>query len=119
MAERSRLVAINEHIRKDPFANYLSAVVEAVEPGYGRVSLTVTEQMANFHGITHGAVVFALGDIAFAAASWSPKAMIWFIKNGSGLCRLRTEMWTTGHASTDVADCAVNHNVGAGDHNFD
>jgi len=69
MAEQSRQVAINEHIRNDPFANYLGAVVEAIEPGYSRVSLTVTEQMANFHGITHGGVVFALGDIAFAAAS--------------------------------------------------
>jgi len=69
MAEQSRQVPINEHIRNDPFANHLGAVVEAIEPGYSRVSLTVTEQMANFHGITHGAVVFALGDIAFAAAS--------------------------------------------------
>ena len=32
------------------------------------MSLTVTEQMTNFHGITHGGLVFALGDMAFAAA---------------------------------------------------
>ncbi|MDD2463258.1 MAG: hotdog fold thioesterase [Desulfobulbus sp.] len=61
--------AIEDHIRKDPFANFLGATIEAIEPGYSRVSLTVSESMLNFHGMTHGGLVFALGDIAFAAAS--------------------------------------------------
>ena len=60
---------IEHHLRKDPFANWLGATIEAIEPGYSRVSLTVTEAMLNFHGMTHGGLVFALGDIAFAAAS--------------------------------------------------
>jgi acyl-CoA thioesterase len=33
------------------------------------VSLVVTEDMLNFHGTTHGGIIFGLGDIAFAAAS--------------------------------------------------
>lgn len=60
---------IEHHIRKDPFANWLGVTIETIEPGYCRVSLTVTEEMLNFHGMTHGGLVFALGDIAFAAAS--------------------------------------------------
>ncbi len=60
---------IADHIRKDPFANWLGATIEAIDPGYCRVSLTTTEAMLNFHGMTHGGLVFALGDIAFAAAS--------------------------------------------------
>ena len=60
---------IEAHIRKDAFANWLGAIIETIEPGYSRVSLTVTETMLNFHGMTHGGLVFALGDIAFAAAS--------------------------------------------------
>ena len=60
---------ISAHIRKDPFANWLGATIETIEPGYSRVSLTVSEAMLNFHGMTHGGLVFALGDIAFAAAS--------------------------------------------------
>nr|WP_321466876.1 hotdog fold thioesterase [uncultured Desulfobulbus sp.] len=60
---------IEHHIRKDAFANFLGANIEAIEPGYSRVSLTVSESMLNFHGMTHGGLVFALGDIAFAAAS--------------------------------------------------
>lgn len=69
MMKNSRQRLINEYIEKDPFANYLGATVDVIEPGFSRVSLTVTEDMANFHGITHGSVIFALGDMAFAAAS--------------------------------------------------
>ncbi|MCL2459521.1 MAG: hotdog fold thioesterase [Desulfobulbus sp.] len=61
--------AITARIRQDPFANWLGATVETIEPGYSRVSLTVTEAMLNFHAMTHGGLIFALGDIAFAAAS--------------------------------------------------
>lgn len=60
---------IAAHIRKDAFANWLGATIEVIEPGYSRVSLAVTASMLNFHGMTHGGLVFALGDIAFAAAS--------------------------------------------------
>ncbi len=60
---------IENHIRQDPYANWLGALIEAIEPGYSRVSLVVTEAMLNFHGMTHGGLLFSLGDIAFAAAS--------------------------------------------------
>ncbi len=60
---------INEYIQQDPFASLLGAEVEIVKPGHSRVSLTITENMLNFHGATHGGVIFALGDMAFAAAS--------------------------------------------------
>jgi acyl-CoA thioesterase len=69
MTETDRQVAIAGHIRTDRFAAYLGADVEAIEPGYSRVSLTVSEDMQNFHGMTHGGLIFSLGDIAFAAAS--------------------------------------------------
>lgn len=68
MAGDPRHAAIRDYILKDPFARRLGATVEAIAPGYSRVSLEVTEEMLNFHGMTHGAVVFALSDIAFAAA---------------------------------------------------
>ncbi len=69
MAAESRQVVINKFIQKDLFANYLGATIEIIEPGYSCVSITVTEEMANFHGTTHGGLIFSLGDIAFAAAS--------------------------------------------------
>lgn len=68
MDESIRRRAINDYIQKDPFAAHLGAKVEIIEPGYSRVSLTITEEMTNFHGITHGGVILALNDIAFAAA---------------------------------------------------
>ncbi len=60
---------INEFIQRDPFARMLGAHVEITKPGCSRVTLTITEDMVNFHGNTHGGVIFALGDMAFAAAS--------------------------------------------------
>jgi acyl-CoA thioesterase len=64
-----RRKAIDDHIRNDAFARFLGADVTIVAPGHSRVTLTVSEQMTNFHGMTHGGVIFALGDLAFAAAS--------------------------------------------------
>ena len=69
MPGETRQTAIDAHIQKDAFARFLGASVTILAPGHSRVALTVTEQMTNFHGITHGGLVFALGDLAFAAAS--------------------------------------------------
>ncbi|MDI6687145.1 MAG: hotdog fold thioesterase [Desulfobacterales bacterium] len=69
MNDTIRRQAINKYIQKDPFAAHLGAKIEIIKPGHSRVSLTVTEEMTNFHGTTHGGVIFALGDMAFAAAS--------------------------------------------------
>ena len=69
LMNETRKRQINTYIQKDAFAHFLGASVEIVEPGHSRVTLTITEDMVNFHGITHGGVIFSLGDIAFAAAS--------------------------------------------------
>ena len=69
MNDTVRQRVINEYIQKDPFAAHLGAKIEIIEPGHSRVSLTITEEMTNFHGTTHGGVIFALSDMAFAAAS--------------------------------------------------
>ena len=69
MTDADRQAAIAGHIQTDHFVAYLGAEIEAIEPGYSRVSLTVSEDMQNFHGMTHGGLIFSLGDIAFAAAS--------------------------------------------------
>ena len=69
MTETDRQAAIARYIQTDRFAAFLGAEIEVIEPGYSRVRLTVTGDMHNFHGMTHGGVIFSLADIAFAAAS--------------------------------------------------
>jgi acyl-CoA thioesterase len=69
MNDDSRTQQINDVIQRDPFARMMGATVEITQPGCSRATLTVTEDMVNFHGATHGGVIFALGDMAFAAAS--------------------------------------------------
>lgn len=60
--------AIKAHIKNDAFAKFLGATVKIVDPGHSRVYLTVDKNMTNFHGTTHGGVIFAISDMAFAAA---------------------------------------------------
>lgn len=67
--EKNREQKINEYIQQDPYAQSLGAKVEILKPGHSRVTLTINDDMVNFHGITHGGVIFSLGDIAFGAAS--------------------------------------------------
>ncbi len=42
--------------------------IEAVAPGYARLSMTLLPQMVNGHHIAHGGAIFALADSAFAFA---------------------------------------------------
>ena len=65
----SREQQINDYIQRDPFAKMLGAAVEIIKPGHSRVTITVTDEMLNFHGSMHGGVIFSIGDMAFAAAS--------------------------------------------------
>ena len=101
-----RKLKINRYIQCDQFARFLGANVEVLEPGHSRVTLTVTDDMVNFHGNTHGGVIFALGDMAFAAAgnSYGQTAValnvgINFLKatkSGDRLIAEATEQTTTG-----------------------
>jgi acyl-CoA thioesterase len=60
---------IFQHISQDPFARFMGIKLLELREGYSKATLTVGEHMLNFHGIPHGGAVFALADVAFAAAS--------------------------------------------------
>ncbi|MCP3871719.1 MAG: hotdog fold thioesterase [Desulfobacteraceae bacterium] len=68
MDDIQRQNQINDIIQKDAFANFLGAKVQIVKPGHCRVSLTIDDKMTNFHGTTHGGIIFSISDMAFAAA---------------------------------------------------
>ena len=68
MDDRTRQQKIMDHIQTDAFANFLGADVEIVMPGHSRVSLKINDTMTNFHGTTHGGIIFSISDMAFAAA---------------------------------------------------
>lgn len=53
----------------DRFARSLGIELETVSPGFCRAALTVTQEMLNSVGLTHGGVTFSLADFAFAVAS--------------------------------------------------
>jgi acyl-CoA thioesterase len=62
-------------VRKDPWANFLGVEIEKVEKDYARCSVVIREDMLNFLGAVHGALIFSLADVAFSVAannSYSP-----------------------------------------------
>lgn len=55
-------------MQRDSASAMLGMVVEVDEPGRAIMSMTVREDMLNGFAITHGGLVFALADTAFAIA---------------------------------------------------
>lgn len=53
---------------QDNASQSLSMVLEAVEPGKARISMSVEPSMVNGHAICHGGFIFTLADSAFAFA---------------------------------------------------
>ncbi len=63
------MVNKEDFLRKDIFARELGIVLQAMDVGYARASLTITQKHLNGAQIAHGGVVFSLADFTFAAAS--------------------------------------------------
>jgi len=59
---------MREMMRRDAASAMLGIAVELDEPGRAVVSMTVRDDMLNGFAITHGGLVFALADTAFAIA---------------------------------------------------
>ncbi len=53
---------------RDRASQTAGMTIEAVAPGYARVSMTLLPQMVNGHHIAHGGAIFALADSSFAFA---------------------------------------------------
>ncbi|WP_229259070.1 hydroxyphenylacetyl-CoA thioesterase PaaI [Duganella flavida] len=53
---------------RDPASQALGMRIDAVAPGYARMSMPVRADMLNGHQTCHGGFIFALADSAFAFA---------------------------------------------------
>ncbi len=60
--------AIHHYLEQDRYLKLLGATIEEVRAGYARVSMTLTSDMLNFHGIGHGGALMSLGGMAFGCA---------------------------------------------------
>lgn len=69
LRNRESLNKILDKVRNDSYANTLGIKVLEIAEGYAKASLTVGENMLNFHGVAHGGLIASLADVAFAAAS--------------------------------------------------
>ena len=98
-------------------ARLLGMTIEAAADGRSQVSLTVSDDMLNGHGICHGGVIFALADSAFAFASnaggeavVAAGCDINFVKPApvgarlTAVCRLRHRRGRSGIYDAEVTD---------------
>jgi acyl-CoA thioesterase len=53
---------------RDPASQALGMTLDAIRPGYARMSMRVRDDMLNGHGTCHGGYIFMLADSAFAFA---------------------------------------------------
>jgi acyl-CoA thioesterase len=53
---------------RDPASQALGMTLDAIGPGYARMSMPVRGDMLNGHGTCHGGYIFMLADSAFAFA---------------------------------------------------
>src|SRR5436190_5460981 len=60
--------AVRPMMQRDQASAALGMVVEHDEPGHSTVSMIVRDDMTNGFAVTHGGLVFALADTAFAIA---------------------------------------------------
>ncbi len=58
-----------EKYNNDLFPQSLGIRITSLNPGSCQVEMVINEDMANFHGITHGGALFTLADTAFGLAS--------------------------------------------------
>lgn len=61
---------IKSHLEKhDELAKHLEITVDVSEDGYGEASMPMHQQHCNGVGVAHGGALYALADVAFAAAA--------------------------------------------------
>jgi acyl-CoA thioesterase len=59
----------------DGVDEFLGLTIERIEPGFARLTLTVSERMLNMYRTCHGGALFAFGDAALGYASNSHGVM--------------------------------------------
>lgn len=60
--------AMFEQVGKEPFSRKLDLRLVDLEEGYSKVEMTLTPDMQNIFGMTHGGAIFSLLDLAFETA---------------------------------------------------
>lgn len=61
--------AVGRHMfERDSCAQALGMSLDAIGPGYARMTMAVRDDMTNGHKIAHGGMMFTLADAAFAYA---------------------------------------------------
>ena len=72
---------VHKLFKKDRFAEMCGMVVDDIQPGYAKTSMTVEERHLNGLDFCQGGVIFTLADFAFACAGNTRGAIAVSIEN--------------------------------------
>lgn len=64
-----RVAWLQAQAKDEPIAAFLGIQLAELSAGYAKVSMKLTEDYQNFHGLTFGGIIMALADQAFGYAS--------------------------------------------------
>jgi len=64
-----RVAWLQAQAKDEPIAAFLGIQLAELSAGYAKVSMKMTEDYQNFHGLTFGGIIMALADQAFGYAS--------------------------------------------------
>jgi len=72
---------VHELFKNDRFAEMCGMIIEDIQPGYARASMTVEERHLNGLDVCQGGAIFTLADFAFACAGNTRGAIAVSIEN--------------------------------------
>jgi acyl-CoA thioesterase len=55
--------------KDEPISAYLGMQLSELSPGYAKITMKLTDDFQNFHGLTFGGIIMSLADQAFGYAS--------------------------------------------------
>ena len=64
-----RVAWLQAQSQEEPIAAYLGMRLAELSTGYARITMKLTRDFQNFHGLTFGGIIMALADQAFGYAS--------------------------------------------------
>jgi len=69
MSAKDAPLLLEKLAAREPFPRMMNIEVIEIQTGYAKVRTTISPQMLNIHGTTHGGALFGLVDEAFELAS--------------------------------------------------
>ena len=75
--QKLAIKVVDKMMANDAFSQWLGIEIIDIKPGYAKLEMTVSDEMVNGFGVSHGGIIFSLADstLAFASNSYGRVAV--------------------------------------------